>query len=432
LTPIFADDAGDPDVVNYGDTIDPRQKDQTHTALAAANDVWRLSASQQFQISGFFRTYNLALDSNFGLGLIRQSEFRTVTGQSTNYVNKFNEEFSLLGGLDYEREAPRRDNLDHYDDYMGQFVYGPFTKVDSSDVTIASVTPYGAAAGALGPHFRYYAGWRRDEIDITNHDRINSDSSFQRWVGVNSPKATVSFLPGELRLLPLVSASFGEAFFTEDPRIALGSSNGSSVARSHNYQLVLSKTLATTDVKVTLGHVTTSSELAKIDPDTGLQEDQGPGRLEFLSAAVRQTFSGGSVLVTFSKADARDLDSGQPTPEAPRTIFDVLGNLQKLPFQLQARGEFEFVGRKTLGTGCLLDMNAQCLGTQVKEFRGAVVRPFLDQRLNVGVNFLVASGHTGQTLETFGGSDISEVVGVRIPSYASVNVTYRFGRKAAP
>ncbi|MFZ3211436.1 MAG: hypothetical protein WA188_07955 [Terriglobales bacterium] len=29
-------------------------------------------------------------------------------------------------------------------------------------------------------------------------------------------------------------------------------------------------------------------------------------------------------------------------------------------------------------------------------------------------------------------SPISEVVGVRIPSYASVTVTYRFGRTAAP
>ncbi len=432
LVPSFPADGGDAGVVNYGDTIDPRQRDQTHTALIAANDAWRLSARQQLQTSGFFRTYNLALFSNFGEGLIRQSEFRTVAGQSTTYLNKFNEAFSLLAGFDLEREAPRRDNLDHYDEYTGKFVYGPFTRVDSSDVTITSLTPYGAAAGALGSHLRYYAGWRRDQIDITNSDRIYAENSFQKWVGVNSPKATLSFVPGALKLLPLVSASFGEAFFTEDPRIALGSGSGSSVARSHNYQLVMSKTVSSTDMKLTLGHVTTSSELAKIDPDTGLQEDQGPGRLEFLTAAVRKTFSGGSLLVTYSKADARDVDSGQPTPEAPRTIFDVLGSVQKLPFKLQARAEFEFAGRKTLGTGCLPDANAQCLGTQVKEFRGAVVRPFFDERLNLGVNFLTATGHTGQTLETFESSDIAEVVGVRIPSYASVNLTYRFGRKTAP
>ena len=429
LVPLFPADMGDVGVVNYGDTIDPRQKDQTHTALVAVSDTWRVTGSQAVQLSGFFRTYNLALDSNFGQGLIRQSEFRTVAGGSTNYVNKFGEAFSLLAGMDYLREAPRRDNLDNYGNYMGSLVYGPFTKVDSSDVTIASVTPYGAAAGALGAHVRYYAGWRRDEIGISNVDRIDAGNSFEKRVGVNSPKATVSFLPGEWRWAPLISGSFGEAFFTDDPRIGVGNAARSAVARAHSYQLVASKTVLGADVKVTLGHVTTSEELAKIDPDTGLQEDQGPGRLRFLTAAVRRNFARGSVLVTYSKADARDLDSGQPTPEAPRTIFDVLANVQRLPFGMQARGEFELVGRKTLGTGCLPDPDAQCLGTQVREFRGAVVKPFLEERVKVGVNFLVAMGHTGQTLENFGGSEISEQVGVRIPSYASLNVTYRFGRR---
>ena len=198
LVPFLTPNAGDATVVNYGDTVDPRQKDQTHTALLAANDVWKLSANQQLQLSAFFRTYNLALDSNFGQGLIRQSEFRTVAGQSTNYINKFTEALTFLGGLDYKREAPRRDNLDHYGANTGQFIYGPFTKVDSSDVTITSVTPYAAAAGALGQLFRYYGGWRRDQIDITNADRVDSGDSFQRWVGLNSPK-----LPGtDLRREP--------------------------------------------------------------------------------------------------------------------------------------------------------------------------------------------------------------------------------------
>jgi len=68
----------------------------------------------------------------------------------------------------------------------------------------------------------------------------------------------------------------------------------------------------------------------------------------------------------------------------------------------------------------------------VKEFRGAVIRPFLDARLTTGVNFLIAGGYTGQTTETFNSSDQSEVVSVRIPSYASIAVTYRFGRVVTP
>jgi hypothetical protein len=75
-------------VPNLHDTIDPRQKDQTHTGLITANDVWHLTATQEFLLSGFFRTYNLALYSNFGDGLIRQSEFRTVTGGNATYRNK--------------------------------------------------------------------------------------------------------------------------------------------------------------------------------------------------------------------------------------------------------------------------------------------------------------------------------------------------------
>ena len=434
LVPIFAEDANDAMFPNRGDTVDPRQKDQTHTALVALNDAWRLTAAQQLQLSGFFRTYNLSLYSDFGQGLIRQSEFRTVAGGSANYVNKISEMLSFLVGFDYNREAPRRDNLDHYGlpNPADLPLYGPFTKVDSNNVTIASYTPYAAAAGALTRYFRYYAGWRRDEINVTNDDLIYANNSFQKLVGVNSPKATFSFLPKQSWFLPLLSLSYGQAFFTEDPRIGTGTVAGTPVATAHSYQLVASKAVHRTDLKLTLGHVTASAELAKIDPDTGLQQDQGPSRLQSLTAAVRQSFSQGSILATFSKADARDIDTGGPTPEAPRTIFDLLANAQKLPFHLQARGEFEYVGRKPLGTGCTPDPNAQCTGTPVREFRAAVVRPFDYGRWDVGVNLLIASGYTGQTIQNFFPSDIEEVVGVRIPSYASVNLTYRFRHSVAP
>ncbi len=445
LVPIFAENQYDNNFPNYGDTIDPRQKDQTHTALVAVNDIWQFSGSQQLQLSGFFRTYNLSLFSDFGQGLIRQSEFRTVAGGSANYVNKVAEYFSLLAGFDYEREAPRRDDLDHYGFFNPRVpnYYGPFTPVDGNNVTITPYTPYLAAEGALASYFRYYLGWRRDEIDIDNDDLLHSQNSFQKLVGVNSPKATVSFLPKDAGYVPLISLSFGQAFFTEDPRIGTGTTVGSPVATAHSYQIVASKAIHKTDVKLTLGHVTSSAELAKIDPDTGLQFNEGPSRLRFMTVAVRRNFNQGSLLATFSKADARDLDSGQPTPEAPRTIFDLLGTIQKLPLRLQARGEFEYVGTKPLGTECNpANPNAECTGTPVKEFRGAVIRPFMNGRLTAGVNFLIASGYTGQTTENFcqdtqlpsscNPSNIQEVVGVRIPSYASLSITYRFGRAGQP
>jgi carboxypeptidase family protein len=432
LVPLFAPNAGDENIPVVGDTIDPRQKDQTHTAIVAVNDVWRLTGKQQLQLSSFFRTYNLALYSDFGQGLIRQSEFRTVAGGSANYLNNLTERFSLLGGLDYEREAPRRDDLDHYGFFNPNdpTYYGPFTPVTANNVTIGSVTPYIAAEGALTRFFRYYLGWRRDEIDFSNADLLHAENSFQKWVGLNSPKATVTFLPKESWYVPLLALSFGEAFYTDDPRIGTGFIPGTPVSTAHSYQLVASKTFHSTDVKLTLGHVTTSATFAKIDPDTGLQFDEGPGRLRFMTIAVRHTFAQASLLATFSKADARDLSTGEPTPEAPRTLFDLLGAIQKLPLRLQARGEFEYVGTKPLGTGCLPIPTNECTGGPVKEFRAALLRPFLHGRMDAGVNLLIASGYTGQTTENFYPSEIQEVVGVRIPSYASVFITYRFGHSA--
>lgn len=434
LVPIFAPNAGDPNVTNFGDTIDPRQKDQTHTALLALNDIWQFSSNQQLQLSGFFRTYNLSLYSDFGRGLIRQSEFRTVGGANANYVNKIAEYFSLLGGVDYQREAPRRDDLDRYGflDLTKPSYYGPFTPVDANNVTIGSVTPHLAAQGALTRFFRYYLGLRRDEIDFNNQDLLNPERSFQNWVGTTSPKATISFLPKDAWFVPLLSLSFGRAFFTNDPRIGTGTTPETPVSTAHSYQLVASKTIHRTDLRLTLGHVTTSATPAKIDPDTGLQFNQGPGRLRFITIAVHHSFDHGSLLATFSKADARDLLTGATTPEAPRTIFDLLGTTQELPFHLQARGEFEYVGLNPLGAGCLPVLATQCTGSLVREFRGALVRPFLNGRLDAGVNFLIATGYTGQTTETFYSSTVQEVVGVRVPSYASVSLTYRFGRAVTP
>ena len=159
LVPIFAANADDAAYPNVGDTIDPRQKDQTHTALAALNDTWSATAQRQFQFSGFFRTYNLSLYSDFGQGLIRQSEFRTVAGGDANYADRFSGAVSLLAGLDFEREAPRRDDLDHYNLYTpGNNSYGPFTRslcsLESQTTEIRYPPSVGPAMCAVCPSGR--------------------------------------------------------------------------------------------------------------------------------------------------------------------------------------------------------------------------------------------------------------------------------------
>ena len=441
----------------YPDTIDPRQKDQTHTALMALNDVWNLDENQEIQLSGFFRTYNLSLFSDFGVGLIRQSEFRTVTGGSAAYMKKFSKNFTLLAGTDYEREAPRRDDLDHYNFYnpADPNDYGPFIKVDGNNVTIAPVSPYVAGEGELSKYFRYYLGWRRDEISIDNQDLVTPANSWNKLVGLDSPKATITFFPQESWYVPQLAFSFGKSFFTEDPRT--GSATGQDtptgapaavdpVETARSYQLVASKTFHKTDLKLTLGHETQTAEYGKIDPDNGLQFDLGPGRIRYMAVTLRQSFIYGSLQATIEQADARDLDTGQITPEAPRLIGDLSWTYQKLPYHLQAKGEFEYVGRKVVGNGCdesnPNDLTSYCLGVPNKEFRLALARPFLEGRINIGLNMMIANGYTGQTTENFATNyqpgyvgplpvpenPIAEVVGVRIPLYASVNFTYRFGR----
>src|SRR5258708_26727900 len=80
------------------DTIDPRQSDRTHTALFVASDTWQITDRQQLQFSEYFRTYSLDLRSDFGDGLIRQSEFRTVTGGNTSYNRRVKLGHLIRGG----------------------------------------------------------------------------------------------------------------------------------------------------------------------------------------------------------------------------------------------------------------------------------------------------------------------------------------------
>jgi hypothetical protein len=410
------------DVPNLHDTIDPRQRDQTHTAVVALNDIWHLSESSELQFSGFVRTYNLALDSNFGGGLIRQSEFRTVSGASANYTHTVNHYLAILIGIDNQRDAPRRLDLDHYDS-TNPAIYGPFQKVTANNGTLNDVAPYLAIDGRLTSWLHYNLGWRRDEIGFVNNDLLNPANSYSSWTGVNSPKANLSLLAPDRLPLPSVSFSFGQTFFTNDPRIGAGTARGTPVSRAHAFQMVVHKTIGATDVRVTLGHITQEQSLAKIDPDTGLQFAEGPSRNRYITVAARRLFHGGFLQASVSKADARDLVGGTPVPEAPRLIADVLGNLDRLPFGLRARAEFETVGRKPLGDGFV--------SVPVREFRGALARQF-GSRLEAGINVLIASGFTGQTTEVLAlppdPAAFERIVGVRLPSYAALSLKYRVGR----
>ena len=131
---------------------------------------------------------------------------------------------------------------------------------------------------------------------MDNQDLINPQNSFNKLATLTLPKATITLLPPDRWYLPTVSFSYGEAFHTNDPRIGNGTGQPTLLAPSRAYQLVFSKVIKQTQFYVTLRRVSNSLELAKIDPDTGLQEVVGPSLNKVLSVSLQRNFSQGSYL----------------------------------------------------------------------------------------------------------------------------------------
>src|SRR5271156_1011793 len=399
--------------VQVDDTVDPRQQDQTHTSILAANDLWKNGERDQLAFSGFFRTYNLTLFSNFGEGLIRQSEFRFVEGAEARETHTFKPWLEGIAGLLYNEDDIRNDNLDHYLSDNADFT-GPFVKVLANNVTIREFAPFVALHGDVGQHIHYYAGLRNDQIQLINTDKIKPSDSFNTWERFKNPKATVTWSPGTgpAHWLPSASFSIGQAFFTQDPRISVApSATGTGAAmlanpleRSHAIQLVLDKELLASDVRVTVGRTTETATSGKIDPDNGTEFDLGPSTIKFLTASARHQFSFGTLQAILSKADARlETFNGIPgtvVPEAPRTIIDLLTTLDRLPLGLHGRAEYQYVGHKFLDVGNP-DHPEQYEAIPVGQTRIALVRSFLEGRLALGVDGFIARGYTGQTTETF-------------------------------
>jgi Carboxypeptidase regulatory-like domain len=399
-----------------GDTIDDRQLDITHNVLLVATDNWKLSDQRQLSFSGFYRNYALTLRSNFGDGLIQQSETRNIVGGEAIYIQSVRPWLALLAGLDLRRDAPRNLDLKHVDEE------GNFQPVASNNLTLSFVEPFLSIDGPLGRYFHYNLGVRQEEVWMDNQDLINPQNSFDKLATLTLPKGTFTVLPPDRWYLPTVSFSYGEAFHTEDPRIGNGTGVPTLLAPSRAYQLVLSKVLKQTQFYVTLRRISNSQELAKIDPDTGLQEVIGPSINRVLTMSAQRNFTYGSIYLSYAQADARDAQTGEPIPEAPRFIWDTVGSYKHLPFGLWVRGEFEYVRAKPLGDGFT--------GVPVTEFRGAVLKPFREETMSLAANFLIAGGYTGQTTEVLAlptdPAPFERVVGVPLKSYVSLSWTYYF------
>ena len=399
-----------------GDTIDSRQLDYTHNALIVANDLWKLDERRQFSFSGFYRDYALTLRSNFGDGLIQQSEDRNVFGGEATYTQSARPWLALLAGVDLRRDAPRNLDLYHIDDQ------NRFQLTTSNNLTMSFVAPFVSVDGLIQRYFHYNLGVRQEEVWMDNQDIIHPQNSFNKLATVTLPKGTFTLLPPDRWYLPTVAYSYGVGFHTEDPRIGNGTGVPNLLAPSRSEQLVLSKVVKQTQLSLTLRRTANSQELAKIDPDTGLQEIVGPSRDRVLAVSVQRNFAYGSIYASYAQADARDLFTGQPVPEAPRFIWDTVGSWNKLPLSLRFRGELEYVRAKPLGDGFT--------GVPVTEFRGAVLRSFSEERMSLAASFLIANGYTGQTTEALAlpnePGPFERVVGVPLKSYVSFSWRYRF------
>jgi len=400
-----------------GDTIDPRQSDQTHTSLLVLSDTWTARRSQ-VRLSGFFRTYNLTLLSNFGDGLIRQSEFRTVAGGNATYVLSLGHDFSVLGGTDLHRDSIPDLALDR------TASPGKFQSAGSNALTISSFSPFVSAGGSYLRWFHYNVGIRYDGFFIDNQDFTNSFNSFRASPGTTSPKATVSFYPGANPFFSVVAFSAGDAFHINDPRTGAGTQRGTAIAKSRAYQLVATKVAGANEFRVTLAKVSNSTQFAQIDPDTGLQIDLGPSQIRSVTVAASRRFSSGYLQVSFARANATDRWTREPVPEAPRLIWDATGTWQRLPLHMRAQGEFEYVGRKPLGDGFT--------GVPVREIRLSLLRSFAEGKWDAGINTFLANGYAGQTLEALQlagePAPFERIVGVRLKPYMAVSLSYRFGR----
>jgi hypothetical protein len=396
------------------DTIDPRQSDRTHTALFIASDTWQITDRQQLQFSEYFRTYSLDLRSDFGDGLIRQSEFRTVTGGNTSYNRRVNSTISLSAGLDFRRDSPRSAELAHAD------ASGVFQPVTRNDFMISDLAPYASVAGSISRFLTYSAGARYDALSFSNKDRLTPADSYETGAGLTSPRGTLSFRVPSRSHFPVLTFSSGEAFHTNDPRIGLGTTHGTPIATSHANQFVATESVLGARFRLSLVRVSNSQELAKIDPDTGLQQSVGPSLVRALTVSAQRHFSFGSLQATFARAQAKNRLTGQDIAEAPRLIWDVSVTTLRLPARLRGSGEFEYVGRKPLGDGFT--------AVPVRAIRGSLTRSFRNELFEAGVHFLLANGRTGQTLETIQLPNetipTERVVGVRNQSYAGVSLIY--------
>jgi len=150
-----------------------------------------------------------------------------------------------------------------------------------------------------------------------------------KWAGVNSPKATVSFLPKESWFVPLLSLSFGEAFFTETLGLVWNGSGGTGTRWPGRILTSLSLAEAfaiqISDLRSAMSQIVRSwqksipirsSDRSRSEPNA-IYDDCAASQLQPRFAAG-DFLEGGCTRPRLRSADSR----------SAATIFDLLGQLR--------------------------------------------------------------------------------------------------------
>ncbi len=114
-------------------------------------------------------------------------------------------------------------------------------------------------------------------------------NSWNKLVGLNSPKATLTFIPKESWWVPEVAVSFGKSLFTEDPRIGAADQ---LVETARSYQLVASKRFRNTELKVTHSDMKRKApSMARSTPTPGCCPMSGRAAFDISPLPCARTFA---------------------------------------------------------------------------------------------------------------------------------------------
>ena len=158
-----------------GDTIDNRQLESPTTSSLSPATTGSSSEQRQFSFSGFFRNYALTLRSNFGDGLIQQSENSQCLRRRGDVYPERAPVAGSPGGRRSCAATLRTISISKHIDE--QDISSPHQQQSE---LFRSLSLSSLSTGPSGKYFHYDLGLRQEEVWMDNQDLINPQNSFDK------------------------------------------------------------------------------------------------------------------------------------------------------------------------------------------------------------------------------------------------------------